>query len=68
MREDRPKYWEFHCPYCTAKVCELDGTLVQIRDVSNDSGNGHAAVRIRCPGTNKKYQGFCRMWFEVQLY
>lgn len=65
MREGRPKYWEFHCPYCTVKVCDLDGTLVQVRDVSNDTGNGRAAVRIRCPGTPKKW---CRLWFEIQLY
>lgn len=65
MREGRPKYWTFHCPKCMASVCELDGTLVQVRDVSNDSDASRAAVRIRCPGTKKE---FCRLWYEIQLY
>jgi hypothetical protein len=68
LRDGRPKYWTFHCPYCTAKVCELDGTIVQVRDVSNDTANSHSAVRIKCQGTNIKSQGYCRMWFEIQLY
>lgn len=66
FREGRPKYWTWHCPYCMAPVCELDGTVIQVRDISNDtSGGTNAAVRIRCPGTSKK---FCRLWFEIQLY
>lgn len=66
MREGRPRYWEFHCPFCTAKVCELDGNIVQIRDISNNTiGGMNAAVRVRCPGTKQKW---CRLWFEIVLY
>lgn len=65
MRSGRPKYWQFHCPYCTAPICELDGTLIYMRDVSHNAEDANnAAVRIRCPGTNKKW---CRLWFEIQL-
>ena len=68
MRADRPKYWEFHCPYCTAKVCELDGRILHMRDVSNNTSEGsNSALRIRCPGSNLRNQGHCRMWFEIQL-
>ena len=65
MREGRPKYWTFHCPKCMAVVCELDGTIVQVRDVSNDTANNHSAVRVRCPGTKRD---FCRLWFEITLF
>lgn len=68
MREDRPKYWTFHCPYCTAKLCELDGNMVQIRDVSHDTSVNRASVRIKCPGTNRHGQGYCRLWFEFVLH
>lgn len=62
IRENRPKYWQFHCPFCMAPVCELDGQIVQIRDVSNDSDEGNNSIsRVRCPGTSRK---FCRLWFE----
>lgn len=65
VRENRPKYWEFHCPFCTATVCELDGSVVQLRDISNNSdASNNSSTRIRCPGTNKKW---CRMWFEFTL-
>lgn len=63
LRDGRSKYWEFHCPYCTQKVCELDGTMVHMRDVSNDASK-QSPVLIRCPGTNKKW---CRYWFGFQL-
>lgn len=65
MREGRPKYWEFHCPNCTAKVCELDGKIIHLRDISHNTDDGkNPTVRIRCPGTKK----WCRMWFEFQLF
>lgn len=61
MRENRPNYWEFHCPFCTAKVCEIDGTIIQVRDISNDESEERSLNRVRCPGTSRK---FCRLWFE----
>lgn len=65
IRDKRPKYWEFLCMFCGAKVCELDGTVVHVRDVSNSSEDANnAAVRVACRGTVKKW---CRMWYEFQL-
>lgn len=61
MREGRPKYWEFHCPFCTTKICELDGRVIQLRDISNESLR--PITRVRCPGGKK----WCRMWFEFVL-
>jgi hypothetical protein len=61
-RSDRPKYWEFHCPYCKAKVCELDGVMVFARDVWLDSSAGPQLTR--CPGTDKKW---CRYWYNFIL-
>lgn len=61
MRDNRPKYWQFHCPFCTAIVCELDGQIVQVRDISNDDSGNRSINRVRCPGTSRRY---CRLWFE----
>lgn len=63
IRDGRAKYWEFHCPYCTQKVCELDGTIVQMRDISHNTEN-EPPIMIRCPGTDKKW---CRYWYAFQL-
>jgi len=63
VRENRPKYWEFRCVYCGHSVCELDGKLVHVRDVSLEKP-GANGVRVRCVGTKEK---FCRMWYEFVL-
>lgn len=56
VRNQRPKYWEFHCPYCSTKIGEIDGDIVSMNDLPMDNGGN----RFRCPG-NKKW---CRMWFQ----
>lgn len=64
IRDKRPKYWEFHCPYCTQKVCELDGRSIMGSDVVNNEGSSNPTMRVRCPGTSGKW---CRMWYEFCL-
>lgn len=59
LREDRPKYWEFHCPYCGTKVCELNGPMVYGIDVTPDTGK--LVARKACRGRD------CRFWYEFVL-
>ena len=36
LREDRPNYWDFHCNSCGKKVCEMNGTMVYVTDITSD--------------------------------
>jgi len=65
LREDRPKYWEFHCNKCMAKIIEIDGNIARLQDVSHDVGLNRPALRAKCPGTKRD---FCRLWYEFQFY
>lgn len=60
IRVGRPKYWNFHCPQCGEKVCELNGELAYMIDVTPDSRA--AGTRFHCQSRT------CRgMWFEFSL-
>jgi hypothetical protein len=63
LRQDRPKYWEFYCPYCGQKIAELNGDVVYMSDITHDSaGRGNTGVdRVRCSGK------YCRIWYEFAL-
>ena len=62
QREGREKYWEFNCPRCKAKICEINGDMVYMGDLWNDVRP--TPILMRCPGTNKKW---CRYWFGFIL-
>lgn len=61
VREGRPKYWSFHCPNCKEKVCELDGRIVYITDINDESVPATSGQRMRCTGK------FCRNWYQFSL-
>lgn len=62
LRSGRPRYFEFHCLMCGIKICECDGTIIHVGDVSDDTALPHtSAIRVRCPGK------FCRTWYQFQL-
>lgn len=61
IAEKRPRYWQFHCPVCTWKVCELSGALVGINDGADINAIPDyqpAPLVIRCRGRD------CKTWFE----
>lgn len=62
VAEKRPRYWEFHCPACKTKVCELSGVMVSITDLADvDAVPDYqpAPVLYECTGR------FCRRWYEI---
>lgn len=65
LREERPKYWNFHCMYCGGKLCELNGTVLYMTDISNEglSTAAMAVNRIRC---NSRQCGG-RAWFSFEF-
>lgn len=65
IRQERPKYWNFYCMYCGNKLCELNGTVIYMTDISSEgaSTSSMTANRIRC---NSRQCGG-RAWFEFQF-
>lgn len=65
IRQDRPKYWNFYCIYCGKKVCELNGTVVYMADISQEgvTSSGVGAARIRCG--SRTCNG--RAWYSFQF-
>lgn len=61
VRENRPKYWSFHCVSCGQKLCELDGRILYISDVADASQQLGSGVTLRCTGK------FCRNWYQFSL-
>lgn len=62
LRIDRPKYWAFRCNACGNKVCELDGQIVRLIDISNDENpDKNPSVRVACKGD------YCRQWYYFTL-
>lgn len=64
QRSDRPRYYDFHCPQCQMKVCELSGSdVVAMQDVLDTSGL--PLVGVRCDG---RFQGgYCRTYYYFSL-
>lgn len=60
IRDQRPKYWSFYCPRCGEKVCELDGELAYMSDVTPTA---KGSLRIRC---NSRICGG-RQWYNFNL-
>lgn len=61
VAEKRPRYWEFHCPACKTKICELSGVLIAVSDVADlDAVPDYqpAPMTLECTGR------FCRRWYE----
>jgi len=62
-KSDRLKYYDFYCPICTCKVCELNGTEIKAIDDATDVSNKRT-VGVRCPG---RYRGgHCNAWFYFE--
>lgn len=59
IRQSRPRYWSFHCPKCGEKLCELDGEVAYMSDVTVLN----PVARVRCNSRN------CggRIWWEFSL-
>lgn len=65
QRSDRPRYYDFHCPMCQMKVCELSGTeVIAMQDMATDITNT-PLVGVRCDG--RLHGGYCRTWFMFRL-
>lgn len=64
QRTDRPRYYDFHCPMCQMKVCELSGSdVLALQDVMDT--NSLPLVGVRCDG---RYQGgYCRVYYYFTL-
>lgn len=64
QRTDRPRYYDFYCPMCQMKVCELSGTeVIAMQDVMDTSNT--PLVGVRCDG---RYQGgYCRIYYYFTL-
>lgn len=62
IRDERPKYWSFHCPRCGKKLVELDGNVAYMVDIS-PSDALRTVARVRCNSIT------CggRIWFEFCL-
>lgn len=59
--EKRPKYWEFHCPRCRSKICELSGIMLSVSDTSDLNAIPDyqpAPQTYKCKGM------YCRYWYE----
>ena len=65
IRNGRPKYWNFHCIFCGRKLCELNGTVVMMSDVSNEGLHYEekSAQRIRC----NTHECGGRNWYELNF-
>lgn len=65
IRQGRPKYWNFHCIYCGEKVCELNGTVIYMTDISSQglTSGVMQATRVRC--NSRKCGG--RAWFSFEF-
>jgi hypothetical protein len=63
IRDQRPKYWDFHCVYCGMKLCELQGDLIYMTDITHDNEKSGmvGTNRIQCKGK------FCRLWYEFSF-
>lgn len=63
LRSGRPRYWQFHCVSCGKKLCEVNGELLYMTDITNDSETSGiiGTNRIRC---NEKH---CRFWYEFNM-
>lgn len=61
VAEKRPRYWDFHCPACRTKVCEISGIMISISDVADVNSIPDyqpAPMNCECKGR------FCRRWYE----
>lgn len=65
IREQRPKYWNFYCMYCGQKVCEVNGTVLYVSDISGQGlqTSAVATTRVRC--NSRQCAG--RAWFEFEF-
>lgn len=61
-RVDRPMFWDFHCPYCKAKVVEIAGERLVALDDSVDSGRPGMKGYL-CPGWHSVK---CDTWFYFE--
>ena len=62
LRQDRPRYFDFKCNYCGTKVCELNGVIVYLSDITHDNNSLiQPTNRFRCSGRE------CRTWYEFVL-
>lgn len=65
VQQGRPKYWSFHCVQCGSKICELDGQLMYISDIDDqsryDTSTMGRPLIVRC------HSKFCRYWYEFSL-
>ena len=57
VRDDRPKYWTFHCMSCKSPVVELDGQMAYGVDVVNDTTPRPVSFRWKCQGR------YCKFWY-----
>lgn len=65
IREGRPKYWNFHCIYCGQKVCEVNGTVIYMTDISSEglTTGALSGTRQRC---NSRTCGG-RSWYSFEF-
>lgn len=61
-RADRPKYWDFHCPYCKTKVVELAGDELYAIDDAVDTGR-KGTKGFLCPGAHRIG---CDKWYYFE--
>lgn len=61
-RADRPKYWDFHCPYCRAKVVEINNAEIYGIDDAVDVSSKRTTGML-CPG---QYKNGCSIWFYFE--
>ena len=61
-REDRPKYWTFHCPHCQQPMCELGGAnVIGMTDFYDPQDASRAVVGMRCSSP------MCKWWYYFEL-
>jgi len=61
-REDRPKYWRFHCVACQQPICELGSCNVYaLTDFYDPQDASRALVGMRCSSP------MCKRWYYFEL-